>query len=426
MIQSGEALEDGICVIAGEASGDLQAAHLVRALRTELKTIGLGDVPFWGAAGPLLRAEGVHALVRTEDLAVMGQIEVVRSYPRISRAYHDLLDAVDRLHPIAVICVDYPGFNLRFARDAFQRGRIVLYHICPKVWAHGWKRVEALRENTHLVTCILPFEEDMLRKAGLNACFVGNPLRDAVAEFQSARANVAAFRAPGVRRIGIVPGSRRMEIETLMPVLVEALAKLQNACPEFRIEGLLPVAPTLSLEWVRGKVLDAARLIGRDEAWVEASVTFERGGAYPVFAEADYGWVCSGTAALEASFFGMPMSVLYRVHPLTFAIGRRLVSIKWVSLVNLAVQREVVPEFLQEQASAENLVAHARRMLTDPAAREAMCNGLRDVRESFPRHAFAAASRQMVETLRTFALPEDERFRLHRRHLLERLGEVVP
>lgn len=410
-------LMGGICIIAGEASGDVQGAHLVRSLKSELAQRGLDDLPFWGAAGPCLRDEGVVPVVATENLAAMGLVEVVRSYVRISDAYHGLLRGIERWHPIAVILIDYPGFNLSFAREAFVRGRLVFYHIPPKVWAHGFSRVRRLAEFTHLVTCILPFEEALLRRSGVDAAFVGNPLRDAVEAFCAATPRDAD---DGYLHIGLLPGSRRMEIVSLVPRLVAAFVLLQQELQR-PIRAHLPIAATLDHTWVRQQVVDAARLVGRDEAWVSETISFCCEGAYPVLRRVDYAWVCSGTVALEAAFFGVPMCVVYYVHPLTWAIGRCIVDLQWVSLGNLAVQKTVIPEYLQGEATPGNLVAHAKSILLESQAGAAMRQGLQEVRDCFPCGALHRAAKVMAKTVDRYSLPEAERFQLHRCLLRERL-----
>jgi len=413
----------GICVIAGEASGDAQIAPVIAELGRTLNDAGFGNLPFWGVAGPQMRRQGVEPIVPLEDVAVMGFTEIVPAYFRIKMAYNKMLREVECRSPIAVLLVDYPGFNLRFARDVFERGSTVLYHIAPKVWARDWNRVEELRDCTHLVTVILPFEERLLRAEGINAFFVGNPLCDGVRNYRREKTLSHAVACDGSEncvRIAVLPGSRKAELQQLLPLFVSSLFELEKRLGQ-NIVAKIPVAPTLSIEFVRNILITSAQSRGVPADWVAAHIKLETDGVYPVLADADYCWVCSGTAALEAAFFEVPNSVAYRMSWPSAVLMKLLMNIRWVSLGNLCGGREIVPEYLQHRATIENLVSHAHRMLTNSAAREFMRAELRELERLFPEGGAKSAAKQMASVIVSNLIPEEQKFKKH----IETRGRIL-
>jgi lipid-A-disaccharide synthase len=413
----------GICVVAGEASGDAQIAPVLKALRNELAAVGAHDVPFWGAAGPYMRAMGVECLVPTEDLAVMAFSEILPAYFRVRNAYDCLLEEIEKRRPVAVILVDYPGFNLKLARDAFLRGNTVLYHISPKVWAHGWNRVGALGNYTHLVTSILPFEESLLRNAGVNARFVGNPLADAVKLYRAE--NVVSREARNGVEIAILPGSRKSELRALVPLYLRSLFALEKRLMK-PVLGRVPVAQTLAVEDVRSLFRTSAEQAGISLEWLDSHVSLEENATYAILNEADYCWVCSGTAALEVGLFGLPNSVAYRTSLASALIMKALLQVPYVSLGNLCARRAVVPEFLQFQANEENLVTHALAMLQNEPARRSMTSELQGLVRLFPEGAAERAAKLMTQTLLENMLPDAEKYRRHSQVQDSLLAECAP
>jgi lipid-A-disaccharide synthase len=413
----------GICVIAGEASGDAQIAPVIAELRCTLNDAGFRNLPFWGVAGPQMRQLGVEPVVPLENIAVMGFTEIVPAYFRIQKVYNKMLREVECRNPLAVLLVDYPGFNLRFARDVFERGNTVIYHIAPKVWARDWNRVEELRDFTHLVTVILPFEERLLRAEGINAFFVGNPLCDGVRNYRlknSLSQAVSCGFAENCVRIAVLPGSRKAELQLLLPLFVAALFELEKRLGK-NIVAKIPVAPTLSLDFVKRILMTSAGSLGVSADWVAAHVRLETDGVYPVLADADYCWVCSGTAALETAFFEVPNSVAYRMSWPSAVLMKLLMNIRWVSLSNLCGGREIVPEYLQHRATVENLVSHAHHMLTNSVAREFMRAELRELERLFPNAGANRAAKQMAGTIISNLLPEEQKFKKH----IETRGRIL-
>jgi lipid-A-disaccharide synthase len=404
-------ISGGICVVAGEASGDAQIAPVLESLVAEFAAMGAPQIAVWGAAGPRMRAMGVEPVVRTEDLAVMAYAEILPAYFRVRQAYENLLSEIENRKPIAVILVDYPGFNLKLARDLHMRGHTVLYHIPPKVWAHSWERVHNLAAHSHLVTCILPFEEAMLRGAGVNARFVGNPLVDAIRDFRKAK----PFKSEAESRcfeIAVLPGSRKSELRSLVPLYLQALFELEKKLAK-PLKGRVPVAQTLTVQFVESLFQKAAKDLGISEEWLRSRLSLEQNGTYDILNDADYCWVCSGTAALEVGIFGVPNAVAYRMSLVSALIAKAKIRVPYVSLGNLCLQRRIVPEFLQYEATVDNLVTHAHKMLTDEGARRAMEESLSQLACLFPGGASKRAAKLMAQVILENLVPDPEKFRKH-------------
>ncbi len=350
--------EPGVLILAGEASGDQHAAEVAAALRRRrpgVRLLGLG--------GPAMAAEGVDLLEDLDRLAVMGFVEVLARLPffwRLERRLERLLDsgAVDLVLP-----VDYPGFNLRMARAARERGIPVLYYIAPQVWAWKPRRARRLARDADRVAVILPFEEEALAGAGADAVFVGHPLLDADAEGDPLALRRRLGLDPGRPLLALFPGSRRQEVARHLEPFTRAARQVEAAVPGLQV--VLGLAASLPDDALEGAGYPATR----DTA--------------ALLAAADAALVKSGTTTLQAALAGTPFVVAYRTHPVTFWLARRLVRVDHVALANLVAGERVVPELLQDQATPAEL---ARRLLPllDPDApeRRAMLDGLARVRSA--------------------------------------------
>lgn len=369
-----------VCIIAGEASGDAQGALLLTALSSAFTRLGY-QLDAWGSGGTQLRAAGLDTVVDIQQLSAMGFAEVASAYPRISSAANTLRSLLRSRRPDITILIDYPGLNMRLMEDAFHLGSLVVYHIPPKVWAHGAARVARLRDYTYLVTCILPFEEKLLRHAGINAKFIGNPLNDEIQDL--ARMNPDSARAQTRERvIALVPGSRSAEIEKVFPLLVESFVTLKRKSG-LSLGAVVPVAPTVSLQTLESIMDDVLQRTEAEE--LRAAIHFRQNEPLRnVVGAADYAWVCSGTAALEVAFLQVPMAVVYRMNWLSYAIAKRLVHLPHISLVNLCAGREIVPEFVQDDANVANLVEHAKNVLGHPEVFRVMQDNLSALKQMFP------------------------------------------
>ena len=377
-----------LLVVAVEASADLHGAAVLRELRQLMP-----GVHAFGAAGPLLRAEGCESLVRAEDLSVMGIAEVLPALPRVLEAMDTLADAARERRPRAALLIDSPDFNLRLARKLRPRGIPVVYFIGPSVWAWRTYRVKQIARDVRRMLVILPFEQAFYEKNGVQATYVGSPVADALRERRlPALAGRAALRQSlGLRDdaqvLALLPGSRRQEVARLWEPMVQAALRLRAERPGLQV--VVPVAPTVERGWLNMN---------------ERSFTFVEGRAPDVLAAADAAIVASGTATLEAALAPVPMVVVYRLSWLSWFIARLLVRVKFVSLVNLLAGRVLVPELLQRRCTPELIAEHAAPLLDGGPAREAQLAGLRALGEELAPagspHAARRAAAELAEVLR--------------------------
>ncbi|RMF44965.1 MAG: lipid-A-disaccharide synthase [Deltaproteobacteria bacterium] len=352
-----------ILIVAGEASGDLHAANLIKAAR-ELHP----GLRFFGVGGQRMRQAGCDILVPAEDLAVMGLVEVALRYPVIRRAFKTLEKVlVGNEPPDLLVLVDYPGFNLRLAKVAHAAGVPVLYYICPKVWAWGRKRIPVIAENVDALACIFPFEPQLFAGTGLDARYVGNPLLDEERADEDRRSYLARLGFDcGQPVVGLFPGSRASEIRYIFETVVKTAARMRDL--GIAKQFLLPVAPTLSDDQLRPALVET----GLD-------VRLVRDNIYQVASSCDAALCVSGTVTLQAALARTPMAVLYKASPISYAVGRRLVKIDHFSLVNIVGGREIVREFLQDGARPELLAEEMRRLLQEPDYRRQVTTGLEEV-----------------------------------------------
>ncbi|MFO7768403.1 MAG: lipid-A-disaccharide synthase [bacterium] len=372
-------------MLAGEPSGDLHAAALVRAMRRRCPRLR-----FTGLGGDRLQDEGVEILHHTDQLAVMGFAEVVRHLPRMLRVMGDVRSFLHAHRPRLMICVDYPGMNLRVAREAAELGIPVLYYIAPQVWAWHEERVRELAEFTDVIGCVLPFEPEFFRTKGAElgveprAEFVGHPLVHAARP----RVDAAQFRAemllpPDVTILALLPGSREQEVSRLLPPMLEAMGLLRRERP-----GLVPIlcaAPGLERERYekivsKGPLLPAPAVPDGPTHAPGGGLHIVAGRTYDVLNAARGALVASGTATLETGLLGIPMVIAYRMSPLSWRIGRARVKVPHVGLVNLVAGERVVPELLQEEATPGRMAAELGALMDEGPDRHRVLEGLAAVR----------------------------------------------
>lgn len=353
-----------ILLSAGEASGDLQAATIARALRRRAPNIQMA-----GMGGVHMAEAGVKLLIDIEQSSVVGITEVVRQIPEFLRKRAFLRRWMEVQRPDALVCVDFPDFHLRLAGDAKRLGIPVVYHIPPKAWAWRPKRARRVAELVDAVSCLFPFEAEFYRREGARVLAVGHPLLDVLQEAKPPSPREARQRfglSPEVPVLGLLPGSRRREVAFLLPRMVRATQALQREMSDLCV--LLPKANTVSEETLRASAGDALKRVQ-----VVSNATYE------ALRACDFVLAASGTVTLEAALLGVPMAVVYRLSAVTFALARRLVRVRFSALPNLIVGREIVPELLQKAASAENMARIARVYLRNPALREEQRRAFKEV-----------------------------------------------
>lgn len=353
----GEAGNPTIMVLAGEASGDEHAARLIMAL----KDLWPGS-RFLGIGGGRMKDQGVELLADLDRLAVIGIAEVIPRIPFFHRLSRRLVSLLASGVVDLVIPVDYAGFNLRIARAARRRELPVLYYIAPKVWAWGAGRARKLAAYTNRVALIFPFEVEALVRVGANATFVGHPLLDTPAAEPDRQAFCRKWSLDARRPIlALLPGSRSQELRRHLALFLEAGRRVEERSGEIQL--VLARASSISPSALRGfgvPVVDDARSL---------------------LAHSTVALVKSGTSTLEATLEGTPFVTVYRTHPVTFALARRLLRVDRIALPNLIAGRDVVPEVLQSQATPERLAELLLRILpSDSAEREEMITGLLGIR----------------------------------------------
>jgi lipid-A-disaccharide synthase len=343
-----------IMVVAGEASGDLHAAALVQALK-RIEPL----YRYYGVGGEKLRAEGVELIADSAIMGVIGLTEVFLKLPVILKVMNSLVRSFEEKRPAAVILVDYPDFNLILARKAHARGIKVFYYISPQVWAWRKGRITTIRRNVDKLAVILPFEESIYRSADVNAEYVGHPLLDMVpppSSQEEAREKLG-LRA-GVKTIALLPGSRPGEVSRLLPVCLQAARMMQQ---HQELQFIMPLASTLSRDFVES-IINPYNL----------KITVVSNAVYDVLSAADLAIVASGTATLEAGLMETPMIIIYRVSQLTYLLGRMLIKVKNIGLVNIIAGKTIVPELVQTEANPERLAELANTLIADQSARDRM------------------------------------------------------
>lgn len=330
---------------AAEASADQHGAHLLRELAARV------PVEAWGVGGERLRSEGLRTVADAEELSVMGLFEVLEHLPRLWRIARRVRRHALELRPQVAVLIDSPDFHLPLARHLARGGIPVVLYVSPQLWAWRSGRVKHIRRHVRKVLCILPFEVEFYRQHGVDAVFVGHPLVDELAPVMA--------RLPEAREhaVALLPGSRRHEVQALLPVMAEAFRSLRAQNPG--LVGKIIVAPGLSTG-------ELQPLLGPDRSglvFVEADRYRELGACRAAF-------VASGTATLVCALLGVPMAVTYRLHPVSFALASRLVKVAHVGLVNLVAGERVAPELVQDALSPASLAEAGKALLGEEGERQ--------------------------------------------------------
>jgi lipid-A-disaccharide synthase len=340
--------EKKILIIAGEASGDLHGGNLAKALLA-LKP----DLDIFGMGGKMMREAGVNTLQDISRLAVVGIWEVLTHLKDIKAAFRLMEETIVRERPDAVVLIDYPDFNLRIARKARAAGVKVVYYVSPQVWAWRKGRIKHIAKVVDRMLVVFPFEEALYQEAGVKCSFVGHPLLDEETGARSKEGLADKFGLdPQKPILGILPGSRKKELHFHLPVMLKAYSLIKEKMPE--IQAVIPVAPTLSPDGFREYLAgyEDVRLI--DDAPGVMTVM-------------DTAVVASGTATLQTALKGKPMVIIYRLSPVTYWLGRMLISVPFIGMPNLIAGMEAVPELIQGEASPERISSLILKMFYDKA-----------------------------------------------------------
>jgi len=377
-----------VMIIAGEASGDLHGARLVTAMNQ--KKAGLS---FCGMGGRELASAGVELLFEAKRIAVVGVTEVLSHLPDIFLAKKILKRRMREDRPDLLILIDFPDFNFILAKYAEKLGIPVYYYISPQVWAWRSYRVKTMKKLVKKIGVILPFEERFFRDRGVSASYVGHPLLDSV---RAGCSREEFCQVHDIKRssvlIGLIPGSRKKEIASLLPVLLQSASKIVSASDK-RIVFLLPVASTLSEQEIRQNGVDAFGE-GIDLRLITAN-------RYDMMAACDAALVASGTVTLELALLDTPMVVFYKTSPLTFRLGKWLIGkkLKYFSLVNLIADQLVVTELIQDEVTAERLSHELSLLLFDSPKRAEVEKGLALVRDCMGKPGASGKSADLALSL---------------------------
>ncbi len=344
-------------IIAGEASGDLHGSNLVRAIReADPQAVIRG----WG--GDLMKAEGADIVKHIRELAFMGFVEVLKNLRTIRRNFAFCKQDIEAFAPDVLVCIDYPGFNLRMCKWAKQKGYRTALYIAPQAWAWKEKRAYTLPGICDEVISILPFEEAFFARFGTQVRYVGHPLADAISRYKAAaHPPIPELTTADKPLVALLPGSRRDEIKNMLPVFMQ----VRRLFPQYRF--VIAGAPALDMNVYRRNGLEE-----------DVPVVF--GHTYACLAAARAAIVTSGTATLETALLDTPQTICYKGNPISYQIVKRLIKIPYVSLVNLILGRPLLKEYLQYDLTVDNITAELKRLMEDGEYRQTIRSGYAELR----------------------------------------------
>ncbi|MGM9570102.1 MAG: lipid-A-disaccharide synthase [Phascolarctobacterium sp.] len=335
-----------ILISAGEASGDIHAAAVTAALKRIDSTTEV-----FGMGGDELRAAGGEVLFDIKEHGVMGFVEVIKKLPDLFKLRSDFARVMDERKPDCLVVVDYPGFNMKLAKLAHDKGIPVVSYIAPSAWAWNKGRAKNVAKIVDKVACIFPFEYDVYKEAGAPVEFVGHPLLDIVhPSMERAAAEAWVGKEPDRPLVLLMPGSRLMEIEKMLPILLEGAKLLKKQMPQ--VQFAMPRAGTIPLELLQSKIKSSG---------LEIKIT--EGHNYDLFSVADLALATSGTVTLEAALCGLPSVIVYRTSALNAFIARRVINIPNIGLPNIVAGRQILPELLQEDFTPAKVASTAMELL---------------------------------------------------------------
>ena len=342
-------------IIAGEASGDLHGANLMRAI---MRQDPQAQFRFWG--GDAMSEVGGKPVRHIRDLAIMGFVEVVRNLRTVTQNINLCKQDILQFQPDACVYIDYPGFNLRIARFAHDRGLLNIHYISPQLWAWKKGRIKSMRRNLDCLCYILPFEQDFYARNHFpQAVYVGHPLLDAVAQFKAQSVDNPIQASPSRRLVALLPGSRKQELKRSLPPMLQ-VARNHPEC-DFVIAGMTLLGDRFYQPLIQGLP--------------NVSIVYDQ--TYRLLSSAYAALVCSGTATLETALFNVPQVVCYQANAVSAAIARVLIGnrIKYISLVNLIADAPVVVELIQQDFTAQRLEQEFQRILADGSYRQSILDG---------------------------------------------------
>lgn len=358
-----------VMIVTGESSGELYGSLLAKALKAkcpETNIIGIG--------GERMKEAGVKMIAGIAS--GFGISEAFASYRRIKETFKKAVNAIEEFSPKLLVLIDYPEFNIRLAKVAKKKKGIkVLYYVSPQVWAWRKGRVKTIAEVSDRIAVILPFEEKIYRGTGVQCEFVGHPVLEEIESMTEDRARLRKTFGLDTDStvVALLPGSRPHELKSLLPVMIDVVRNFKTEFPDYNCRFIMPVAPNVDIEKYQTYI---SRL--RDEG-----VAVEKENAVKALSMSDMAVIASGTATLQAAFLETPMVVIYKLSPFSYFIGRLIVDVKYISLINLISGREVVKELLQSEADAKNIMRELKEIMLNKDYREQMITRFRTAKEMF-------------------------------------------
>ncbi len=362
-------------MISGEASGDLHGSNLIKELQ---KLDSDADIRCWG--GDKMQATGALLVKHYKELAFMGFSEVIKNLPAILKNIQFCKNDISSFHPDIIIFIDYPGFNLRIAKWAKEKNFKTVFYISPQVWAWKESRIKNIKRDIDKMIVILPFEKEFYKKWNYEVEYVGHPLADVIESFKKAHSGVQISQ----NIIALLPGSRRQEINTKLPVMLEATKNF----PHYTF--IVAKAPSIDNEFYEDfiKSYQNVSLISND--------------TYSLLMKSVAALVTSGTATLETALFGVPEIVCYKASNISYQIAKRLVKLKFICLVNLIMDKEVVKELIQNDLTPEKITSELKKILSDPEKRKNMLEDYLQLKKLLSEGG--NASRNAAESIFNFLL----------------------
>lgn len=354
-----------IMIIAGESSGDFHSSSLIRALKGK-KT----DLEISGIGGERMRQAGAELLFDISELSIIGFTDVLINLKKINQVFRNLVAKIDAIRPDAVILVDYPGFNLKLAKEVKKRHIPVIYYISPQIWAWWKGRIKNIKRLVDKMIVIFKFEETFYKDSGIDVSFVGHPLLDIAHSATSQEEFLNKLGLPAQNQtIGLVPGSRKMEVERILPILLASAQLIKEKLPQAQFAVLK--APGLEREMFKS-IMKKCNL----------PIVLCENQTYDFLNSCDFVLVASGTATLETAIMQTPMVIVYKVSFLNWLIAKSLIRLPYIGLVNVVAGKKIVPEFVQYQARPSLIAAGALEILGSESALTKVKHELKKVRQS--------------------------------------------
>lgn len=376
-------------IIAGEASGDMHGASLIN----ELKNIN-NEIDIYGIGGDKMIEAGMQPQFHIKEMAFLGFAEVVKHIPFIKKVQNSLLDLVKEKNIDTVVLIDYPGFNLSIAKKLNKLGIKLVYYISPQIWAWGKKRIKKIKSLIDKMIVVFPFEEEMYKKAGVDVSYVGHPLLERINEyeFMSKEELYEKFNLDKNKEILLLmPGSRKQEIDKIFPACVKGASML---CENYNMQTVVACSGNID-EGLFSEFKNKFRF------------TIVKGFTYDLLKHSKFGIIKSGTSTLETALFELPFLVVYSTSAITYWIGRMLIELKNIALVNIVAENNIVDELIQKKVTPQNIITHAKAVLQNNNRYSSMKQQLSEIKEKL---GTPGASRKAAEIVNRF-LNETERIK---------------